>query len=423
MHLSIFNFVRNSNDVLQIFNTLSRKTININTSILDSIIKNEVDKKLLEHLTKYGFVTDLDPTEEYIKFYKDKEGAFKKRLYICFTVTTLCNLSCDYCFENHIKRKSMSNSTFEKFFILLEDRLKDDNNLQELELVIFGGEPLLNFDMTMKLLIITQELCKKYKINFKNILTTNGLINDENLIMDLHKAGLQKVQITIDGSEKINNSRRKSNKTNVYKTVMNNLEIYNKYFELAIKFNFDKDNISSFTEMLNDITKLNLQKGLHYVKIEAIQITKNDYNEIIHPNTNSIADSYLCLISTLDKFDIKFDFSAVFPTPCMISSPNSFLIDPDGSIYSCISSFSIEEFYLNNIEQINDLNFDTKKFDKKQIVMDHCLKQNCAYLPICETGCALENYYYKTDKQCKKEFYDYFLNKYLERIEMKYEKN
>lgn len=146
MRLSGFNYYLENKDNLLIYNCLSRKAISLPLSLSDFKSKiSELDKEELKYLKKYYFLTNLDSLkDEYDFYYKIKNIKAEETLYIVLTTTTRCNLHCDYCFENHIKRISMSDDVIEKYFILLENRLKIDKKIKKLFTLFFGGEPLLD---------------------------------------------------------------------------------------------------------------------------------------------------------------------------------------------------------------------------------------------------------------------------------------
>ena len=88
----------------------------------------------------------------------------------CIVLTENCNFHCSFCSEGQNKKNiKMDFTTFKKILHKLYDEQQTDT------IVLFGGEPLLNFTVEMQ-----QELLK-FKDNFKIKIFTNGSLLDDNL--------------------------------------------------------------------------------------------------------------------------------------------------------------------------------------------------------------------------------------------------
>ena len=120
--LSNFNLVSENKDDVIIFNTLARKTYKMNKEIYNNIDRISLDAK--RNLLENHILTEKMTTfEEVIEFKKMRQQQAKSRMNIIYTVTTKCNLSCDYCFENHIERRNIDSITNTRFLALFEKNL------------------------------------------------------------------------------------------------------------------------------------------------------------------------------------------------------------------------------------------------------------------------------------------------------------
>ena len=117
--------------------------------------------------------------------------------------TTDCNARCFYCYEKGRSRIPMSEKTAMKVASLIErnySRLPKDK--KEVSLRWFGGEPLYNGNVID---LICSEL-EKSGVPFKSSMTSNGYLFDEDTVQKAVSLWrLQKVQITLDGTEAIYN--------------------------------------------------------------------------------------------------------------------------------------------------------------------------------------------------------------------------
>lgn len=84
-----------------------------------------------------------------------------KRKYLTITLTESCNLSCIYCYENHKSANCMDIDTLKK---IIELEMCADNDYDEVEIGLFGGEPFIKFDLIKDIYeyITTLNSSKKY---------------------------------------------------------------------------------------------------------------------------------------------------------------------------------------------------------------------------------------------------------------------
>ena len=103
-----------------------------------------------------------------------------------FVITEACNLDCPYCYMTH-KNTYMSLDVFKEHLELLPKIMKE-YNAETYQASIFGGEPLLNFELIKEILPILTSDHKCRSI----VMPTNGLLlNQEKLnFLEQHKVGV-----------------------------------------------------------------------------------------------------------------------------------------------------------------------------------------------------------------------------------------
>ena len=102
---------------------------------------------------------------------------------LCLLVTHDCNLRCGYCFADTGSfggcRQLMSKETAEK---AIEFAIEGSKKRHNLELDMFGGEPLMNWPVVVHITEYVRRREKETGKNIKLTLTTNGtLLNDDNI--------------------------------------------------------------------------------------------------------------------------------------------------------------------------------------------------------------------------------------------------
>lgn len=119
-----------------------------------------------------------------------------------------CNLNCIYCYGDGgsygRERELMTLDTAKKAIDLM---VANSEGVNELLVIYFGGEPLINFDVVKGTLKYCKSLEKCIGKKFRYSMTTNGtILNDEiyNFIKDNHVS----VMISIDGGKELQNKHR-----------------------------------------------------------------------------------------------------------------------------------------------------------------------------------------------------------------------
>ena len=130
-------------------------------------------------------VEDIDETK-YFSYSFHKSKFQSTVLSLTLLLTHQCNLNCIYCFqgagENHTG--SLSAEMQEHLLKFIMTQLKA-NKLDHLNLVLFGGEPLLNFSAYYEWLDQIQTYCNANTINFSTSLITNGTLVTHEIIDNL----------------------------------------------------------------------------------------------------------------------------------------------------------------------------------------------------------------------------------------------
>ncbi len=126
-----------------------------------------------------------------------------------FLVTEDCNLACKYCFEKHNKNYMTKEIARKGLEYLCENAVKEKQD--SFDVMIFGGEPLLNVDVVEEILKYGVELSEKYNIRFTASMVTNATIMTDRIreVIETYKEKAHlNVQLSIDGIERVQNEFR-----------------------------------------------------------------------------------------------------------------------------------------------------------------------------------------------------------------------
>jgi uncharacterized protein len=132
----------------------------------------------------------------------------KKLMQISLNMTHSCNLNCDYCYGDDgtyggppIKMSEVT------AFRAIDFLIKENGDAEDFRITLFGGEPLLNFDLVKKVISYVKKEAVKIGKNIHIGLTTNGILLDEEKSNYLLDEGVE-VTISLDGPKDVQDVNR-----------------------------------------------------------------------------------------------------------------------------------------------------------------------------------------------------------------------
>lgn len=391
---SLFNHRVNVDGESIIFNALTGNMVCIPASVNNIM---NLDNSQRYRLAQLSFIVDSTHEDE-ITSVVNTLFAPSRHMYLIFTVTTKCDLNCSYCFENREKRSVMSLETLDLSLLWVEKQFAN-GRFSDLSVIIFGGEPLLVSNYLKRVLNGLMNIRKKNNISKVPILlTTNALIGDSSLFQQLCKLGITQIQVTFDGDALITNARRKSLKiSDVYHKTLTRLPMLAEFSELTIKLNFTPETVKSIPRFFDDLINIPDLKGKYFrIKPEPIVRYKPADGKMINPdeefssNDPRLAKSFGLICQLAEERDIEIDRSAIFNTPCMAFRESSYLLEPDGSLRSCISAFGMDSFSVGNVRTGSDHTDQSLARSQRISDLKGCVKDGCNFLPMCGGGCPYE---------------------------------
>lgn len=306
--------------------------------------------------------------------------------------TSFCNFSCTYCYEESRPNIFMSDETELK----LIEFVKQHDTLKDINVMWFGGEPLLNF----KKIVSLTERFLGMQYNFGAGIITNGYLFSDDIVDKLDSLKINYVQITIDGLEDTHNLRRPYNgRGNSFKTIIKNLDSFcekDTNAMLNVRINIDKTNENEFMELYQFLTD---RYPCNNVMISPAYVSDNG-NGCKNP----------CLFDRKEKANFKLRHGCnmnLYPdiqdVDCMARQINSFLINADGGLYKCYNDVGDRLKEIGNLHS-RGINADllmTYLMDSD--FYDDLECKGCSIFPVCNGGCPYMRIENKNDQLSKKE--------------------
>lgn len=287
-------------------------------------------------------------------------------------LTTLdCNARCFYCYEKGNARVSMSESTANDIanFIIRNAQTGVVQNIRW-----FGGEPLFN----EKVIDIICDKLTHHDVQYRSRMISNGvLFNQNNITKAKNSWNLRKVQITLDGTEKVYQKTKSYINTTgkEFQQVLNNIDaLLEAKIQVVIRLNQDLYNTNDLLCLVEILSKrfhgkrgLTVYNSLLYTEEGLSKDTSKLRYESFLKLQESIYASKLSKHKKLKK-NIKIRH-------CMADNDSSVMIGPTGKIGKC-------EHYPNKflIGSIYDDVFDTEMMNKWKETFE--AKEKCYSCPL-----------------------------------------
>ncbi len=369
------------------------------------LIENNISDDELKMLIDNGFYVNSTKTEKKYFWKKVEEIKNKKEKVITFLFTENCNFRCPYCFQEHVDRKLSKN--------LIDDCIKfigkivDKEDVEDLEITYYGGEPLLEKDNLLythkHLNLIFNEKIKSY-----NLITNGYLMNEEFLeaFYNISDSSLNKnvsIQVTVDGVKEVHNKRRfLSNGEGTFEKIINNINIATKYFFVIIRINIDKLSIDYLLDLAEELDSKITRKDNVILSPDFVSVgTSSNKNYRHNVLVNDFVDfskirkfkevllSNGFKLSTNNEFGNDYgDFPLGKPkyVYCPAVSGNQLIFSSDGNIFTCLEHVSNLNYRVGNLYDNPIFNSNYDMWQKYNIGnFEEC--EMCEFNLFCAGGC------------------------------------
>ena len=315
--------------------------------------------------------------------------------------TLACNFGCDYCFQGQDKSDHrMEESVREGILNLYRKILDVRPHLKTIQLVWYGGEPLVKkkviYDVADRLI----NLSKQRGIQYSAAMVSNGFLMNRDVAQQLSLRGLKTVQITLDGSEPHHDARRHLlNKKGTYQHILANIEewIDDIPITVNIRVNIDDRNKDDITNLIDDLERRGLagrnNVQMYFSPVEAITRGCHNISDKTMKKLN-----YGQLEANLYRYAFEKGLSPLPYPPaflgiCSALRPNDYIIVPNGDVHKCWDTVSFPEKRVGTVFDIDALmgiaqpNLAQQRWDEFD-PFENEICSSCKILPNCASYCA-----------------------------------
>lgn len=299
-------------------------------------------------------------------------------------LTRKCNLGCTYCFQD--KDVVDDKAAHDVVLRYLKSQAMPNGFLQ---ITWFGGEPTLRFKQICELSDAVIGTCAERHTTYNATISTNGVLLDDDRIDQLLSRRVKYYQISLDGPQNVQESRRLSlSGKPTYETIVQNIErLVNAGAEVLVKVIIDRENHESIPDLFKDLKSRGLLSSL---KI-ALQHTEAKHASANYdkrfPSLEDLSRVKLKLFQDLANEGYGVKEPSQRPEFCSTTSPYSTMIDMAGKMFRCSTEEDNVTGYLaDGGERVVFTNIAyEKRFTTRRFALDEC--ETCKVLPICGGGC------------------------------------
>lgn len=393
MKTSYYNiYVKNKQKNTICFNTkLDSFCILSNTDA--ELLKTDVEKfaiaspKIYQALSDKGFLVD-DEQDEYADLCKEYTEAVnaESTYYLTLLPSLDCNLRCWYCFEKHIKGSHLSPETSNAIFNLVKRLFEKNTRLSNLNVELFGGEPLLYFEQELyPLLIRIKEYVLSIRKSVSFFFVTNAVCITEKNIPLFNKLNAS-FQISIDGFKDRHDKIKFISETNegTYEQMIRTIHslvtrLDNVYINLRI--NYDDETLPHIPELIEDLKDIDRNKiGIHLERVWQTGCVSNFENEEL---------KHLINLWMMNGFKVSYMNLGRRSYSCKASVRSQSIISYDSAVYKCSGRDFTTQHQDGVLQSDGAIRWYERKLAERLKIQtydnDQC--RNCKFLPLCWGPC------------------------------------
>ena len=361
----------------------------------------------LQELVKEGMLYSLDLYEGIARKTGQAESYVKA---LCLNIIHDCNLRCKYCFadegEYHGCRKRMSAEVGKK---AIDFVIKSSGPRKNIEVDLFGGEPLMAMDTIKEIVDYAKVEEKKYNKNIRFTMTTNAtLLNEEN--MKYLDENMGNLVLSIDGRKEVNDKVRvRIDGSGCYDSILPKIkkmvDVRDKSKLYYARGTFTREN----TDFFEDVKHM-ADLGFDEISIEPVVLPDEHELSLRKEDLPVIFEQYDKLYEEMIRrhkegnefrfYHFNIDLQGgpgVYKRISGCGAGHEYIaVTPDGDIYPCHQFVGNEEYLLGNIYDGIKNNDMVQEFKEAHIYNKPTCKK-CWARFYCSGGCQANNFNFNGD--------------------------
>lgn len=368
------------------------------------VFPHEID--LLEALLNHGIIVPKGSTRTEPPKTCSNELDFdnQKGMSLYLLISQSCNMRCVYCLNGRITYQTNRSLRMSReiAFKSIDRCLDNIVSGGYLEIIFFGGEPLLNWPLAKEIIIYCENSLKgkHAETQLKYHFTSNLSLLPNDLIEWARKFNISFL-CDIDGPEKIHNMCRpfkdgRPSHEIIVKNVRHLLEAGLKVDLRATITAINQDHLLAVTEYHKALGA----KSSAFIPVNPVNSDEDILMERLLPSPQKIIKGMTKVYKSkvwqegelfpFNQYASRFRPGALTVFGCGAPYGNTAIVDVNGDVYPCIYLVGIKRFYLGNITNESYPNRKLLRWMRDYLHVDHLEDcQLCSWRYICGGSCPL----------------------------------
>jgi len=268
-------------------------------------------------------------------YQRDRYDA-ESSLSVNILATMGCNLACPYCFQGQtqltVKPRMMTRETEDAVVAYLR---RKSLGRRGLALSWFGGEPLLGLKTIERLGRRLIEACDQSGLEYKAVLTTNGVLLTREAVDALAEGRVSLVQVSVDVPRETKRDKRGRDTLDI---VLDNLVYASERMNVQLRINLTRDDESEWAELFDGIVK---RGGQGRIQVYIANVFQPEHARADGVGSRVGHLDYVDLLvrqrARAKEMGLKTDgpVASACGTGCAATNAAALTIDPDGLLYKC----------------------------------------------------------------------------------------
>jgi len=321
-------------------------------------------------------------------------------------ITHDCNLSCHYCYVHKTGPQKEKRCLTEQMALQIIDWIYNSHQSgDQITIVLWGGEPLLNWDVFQTLVTYARDKAIQTHIQTRFATTTNAMLLSSSKLKFLAENRVS-LNISIDGDQSIHDRyRRTPHGKGTYAAIQKNLREINQFeaYHPIAHITLTRDTLPSLYSSARSIQSLGIPiviiKPVDYFSDLAIQEQDCEmlYDQLSLWRTHLITmfqSDPNALIPQLKADIAAIQNGQILEGTCNAGVSTAFM-DTDGTIHACYNliggKFPTQIGHIDHAEV--DHSIQLQWLSHNQTYWKEC--QNCPFKFICGGGCIAKSIFHQ----------------------------
>lgn len=394
LEISPFNiFVASeSSEYTYLINSFSRAYAPVPSDVAKQLQDGILPEDYQEDLFALGALVEDASAQQTLAYeIAADEQLSTQKLTFVLPLTQACNLRCGYCYQ--VLHGEFRGDTARKLPGWTEEGMQTvarfaeqqirENGYRELRVRWYGGEPLVRPDLFSKFTDLLLETCRATGVPLTGHVVTNGVLLDESKVELLQRAGVDRLEISLDGPPSAHNKLRPTAKgTDSYEAVLNAIKFAAGRFRTVIfRTNVHSENVTLIEDWLRGLGDQIRHKRifLKFKLVEGDATNRLSYDEF--------CSHLVGIYAAAREMNLNIIETRLNTETCPAIKRSYYIIESDLRVFKCPQNLGTE-YHVGEITTGGGFEeTDRLRHWVNFRVTDDASCTSCSHLPHCNGGC------------------------------------